>query len=96
MLRSVKGKSGGLDLEPHVLKMKIGDIVLLTEANFHLVECFNRKTNTCPIAGVCALEISIQEAFSSFISSLNRQSLGDLIKSPTASARKKILLKDFA
>ncbi len=91
MLRSAKGKDGGLFLEPQTLKMRLGDIVLLTEANFQIVECFDPKTNTCPIAGLCALETSLHEAFSSFVANLNRQCLGDLVKSPTLAARKKIL-----
>ncbi len=91
LIRSLKGKAGGLYLEAAVLKMKIGDIAMLTEPNFHLVECFNPEKNTCPIAGICALETSLHQAFTSFIESLNRQTLGDLIKSPTTAARKKIL-----
>lgn len=91
MLKSLKGKDGGILLEPHVLQMKIGEIILKTEPNFHIVECFDKNTNTCPIVGVCALEKSLQEAFLSFIASLNRQTLGDLLKSPAIDTRKKIL-----
>src|SRR5688572_15835554 len=56
------GRSGGLKLarEPH--EIRLGEVVRHAEPNLRLVECFDRETNTCPIARICALKGMLNEA----------------------------------
>lgn len=76
---SHKGKGGGIELAPQVLEMKIGEIFKTLEP-MKLVECFDLKTNECPIQGVCMLERSLYQARLAFIESLNEHTMGDFLK----------------
>lgn len=51
---SAKGRGGGIRLAEGTAELRLGDIVLALEPNMNLVECFDRKTNTCKITGTCA------------------------------------------
>jgi len=59
--------------------IRLGDLVRDAEPNLQLVECFNRETNTCPIVRVCELKPVLQEAMGSFLATLNRYTLQDLL-----------------
>jgi Rrf2 family nitric oxide-sensitive transcriptional repressor len=74
------GRSGGVTLarEPEVIRL--GDVVRAAEPNMRLVECFDRKTNTCVIAPVCALKGMFREALEAFLDALNRHTLADIIR----------------
>ncbi len=73
------GRSGGAMLarEPHAIRL--GEVIRDTEPNLKLAECFDRRTNTCPIAPVCALKGMLNEALDAFLDSLNRHTLGDVL-----------------
>jgi Rrf2 family nitric oxide-sensitive transcriptional repressor len=47
-----------------------------------MVECFDAKTNTCPIIGSCRLKGLLAEAVSAFYTSLNQFTLKDLVTGP--------------
>ena len=49
--------------------------------------CFDRDTNTCPLARACGLKGVLTEAFDAFLSVLDRYSLADLIAEPQWVAR---------
>jgi len=49
------------------------------EEDLRLVECFDSKTNTCPIAGACALTGVIGEALGAFLAALDKKTLADII-----------------
>jgi len=74
------GRSGGLKLarEPH--EIRLGEVVRHAEQNLRLVECFDRETNTCPIARICALKGMLNEALVAFLDSLNRYTLADILQ----------------
>lgn len=77
---ATRGKSGGLRLALDAEEINIGEVVLKMEPNLHLVECFDRKTNTCPIAGVCFLEGALAEAKTAFMDVLRRFTLADVVQ----------------
>jgi len=74
-----QGRFGGvaLGLEPRLIRL--GEVVRRAEANLELVECFNRQTNTCPIAPVCELKPVLREALDAFLAALDRYTLADLL-----------------
>lgn len=74
------GRSGGVILarEPH--QIHLGDVVRSAEPNMRLVECFDRETNKCPIAPVCALKGMLNEAMNAFLVSLNRYTIADVLQ----------------
>lgn len=74
------GRSGGVTLarEPHLIRL--GDVVRAAEPNLRLVECFDLATNTCRIEPVCALKGMLGEALETFLTTLNRYTLADILK----------------
>jgi Rrf2 family nitric oxide-sensitive transcriptional repressor len=50
-----------------------------TEVNFHLVECFDRERNNCPIAAACFLKGALYEAQRAFMTVLDRYTLADVV-----------------
>ena len=74
------GRSGGLTLarEPHGIRL--GDVIRSSEPSLRLVECFDRESNTCPIAQVCGLKGMLTEALSAFVSTLNAYTLADVLE----------------
>jgi len=78
-LRLIPGRAGGVSLaiEPHLIRL--GDVVRQAEPTLRLAECFDAKNNTCGIAPVCSLKPVLKEALSSFLTTLNRYTLADLL-----------------
>lgn len=78
-LDNLRGRAGGLALAMPPDKINIGEVVRQTEPNFRLVECFDMKTNTCPIAPICALKGALYEAQKQFLGVLDRYTLADVL-----------------
>ncbi len=86
-LETTRGRTGGFRLATPPDRIRIGEVVRRTEGSMTLVECFDRGTNTCPLARACGVEGSLREAFDAFFAVLDRQSLADLIGQPRSMAR---------
>jgi len=78
-INTTRGRGGGITLARAPAKINIGDVVRHTEVNFHLVECFDRERNTCPIAAACFLKSALYEAQQAFVAVLDRYSLADVV-----------------
>lgn len=78
LVASVRGRGGGLRLARPATAIKLGAVVRLTEPDFDLVECFDRKTNTCPIEPACQLKRVLREARTGFLDALDAHTLADL------------------
>lgn len=50
----------------------------LTEGDLDVVECFNPKTNTCPLIGVCRLSRAFREATRAFMAVLDDLTIADI------------------
>jgi Rrf2 family nitric oxide-sensitive transcriptional repressor len=74
------GRSGGVTLKRDPEVIRLGDVVRAAEPNMRLVECFDRETNTCVIAPVCALKGMLREALDAFFDALNRHTLADIMR----------------
>lgn len=74
------GRSGGVTLARETHLIRLGDVVRNAEPNLRLAECFDKATNTCPIAPVCALKGMLNEALNSFLSTLNQYTVADILK----------------
>src|SRR5918998_6520476 len=42
------GRSGGITMAREPRQIRLGDLIRSAEPSLRLVECFDRKTNTCP------------------------------------------------
>lgn len=87
-LRSHRGRAGGLELAMPPEQVKLGAIVRETEPTLDLLECFDHRTSTCPITGVCRLERTLHEARAAFLEVLDRTTLADLLTNPKLLARR--------
>ena len=73
------GRSGGVTLAREPNAIRLGEVVRYAEPNLRLAECFDKKTNTCPIASVCGLKGILNEALNSFLATLNRYTIADIV-----------------
>ena len=76
-VESLRGRAGGLRLAKPPGQINVGTVVRMTEPHLDLVECFNAKTNTCPIDPVCGLKGALVAAQKAFLHELDRFTLAD-------------------
>ncbi len=80
-LEATRGIGGGVALAAHTKNTSVGEIVRYTE-NTDLVECFDPKTNTCPIIRGCHLKPILYQARQAFFDVLDAFTVNDLAKNP--------------
>ena len=86
LLANTRGRGGGLRLARAAQTINVGAVVRLAEGDDRPAECFDPGTNTCVLAGGCALHGALREALGSFYATLDGYSLADL-RLPERSAR---------
>lgn len=91
-IESQRGRGGGVRLAARPADINLGRVVRATEDNFHIVECFHSETNTCIASPACGLRDPLQQALGAFMAVLDRHSLADLLRNPSASRRMRRLL----
>ena len=77
-LNGIRGRSGGFMLARAPETIVVGDVIRATEPDFTLVECF-ATGNQCIVTGCCKLPTMLNEALNSFIATLDRYTLADLM-----------------
>lgn len=77
-IKGVRGRSGGFTLAKPAEDINLGAVVRATEPDFALVECF-ATGNQCIITKRCRLPVVLNEALNSFISTLDRYTLADIM-----------------
>jgi Rrf2 family transcriptional regulator, nitric oxide-sensitive transcriptional repressor len=95
-VESVRGRHGGLKLGMDPAAIKIGAVVRATEDGFALVECFDRRRNTCVVTPACGLRKPLDEAVTAFLEVLDRSSLADIAQNPGKATRMRRLLTEGA
>jgi Rrf2 family transcriptional regulator, nitric oxide-sensitive transcriptional repressor len=81
VVEAVRGRGGGIRLAVPPGEVSVGWLVRQTEPDLHLVECFDRETDTCPITPACMLRSVLFEARKSFLDTLDRYTLADFLAS---------------
>lgn len=74
------GRSGGVTLARAPKDINVGRVLRAAEPDFHLVECFDRERNGCPITPACGLKGVLAEAREAFLLVLDKYSLADLLE----------------
>jgi len=82
LVKSVRGRGGGLRLAQAPADIGVGALVRATEPHFDLVECFDHRTSTCPIAPACGLKGALERAKRAFLAELDRYTLADFVARP--------------
>lgn len=78
-IETTRGRGGGIRIKMTPEEINIGALIRKTEEHFNLVECFDRETNTCPIAGICGLQGVLGEALNAYLSVLDKYTLQDIL-----------------
>jgi len=78
LLYTQRGRGGGFQRARPADTIVVGDVIRLTEGQLDVVECFDPKTNTCPLIGVCKLSRAIQQATAAFMSVLDDLTIADI------------------
>ncbi len=82
-VKTIRGKSGGMELAMPPDQINIGNVVDYTEPNSTLLECFDVETNTCPILPACALRHALYKAQKAFMDVLASYTLEDILHNRT-------------
>lgn len=89
-VETVRGKGGGMRLARTPDMINIGGVVRDTEDNMDVVECFNADNRDCPMLPACALKSVLHEASQTFLATLDRYRLSDLLPSPDSLKARKL------
>jgi Rrf2 family transcriptional regulator, nitric oxide-sensitive transcriptional repressor len=77
-VESVRGRGGGIRLGKPAGQINLLDVVLATEPDFAMVECFDTTTNTCRLTAHCKLKHVMHMALAAYFEALKGYTLADL------------------
>ncbi|MDF2797806.1 MAG: rirA [Devosia sp.] len=77
LLRTVRGRKGGITLGKPADQITLLETIRLTEENFALAECFEEGAD-CPLIGECDLNAALREALGAFFTVLESYTIADL------------------
>ncbi len=83
VVQPVRGRHGGLQLAMAPSDINIGWLIRQTEPDFSLVECFDPRTDTCPITPECRLKSALADALHGFLGVLDQHTLADFLGGAT-------------
>lgn len=78
-VRTTRGRKGGLRLAKAPSEINIADVIRATEDNLAIVPCFEPGHRNCPIAPACGLAPALDEALTSFFTTLRKYTLQDFL-----------------
>jgi Rrf2 family nitric oxide-sensitive transcriptional repressor len=81
-----RGKNGGIKLARPAEEIILSDVVIKTEPDMDLLECFNPATDLCAITKTCRLKSMLYEGRSAFMAVLEQNTLADAAK-PVAQSK---------
>ncbi|MFK5595909.1 Rrf2 family transcriptional regulator [Methylobacterium sp. HMF5984] len=77
LIRTIRGRGGGMRLAKSPAEIVVGVVVRQTEEDLALVECF--AGGSCLITAPCRLRRALGEALLAFLAVLDRYTLADLL-----------------
>lgn len=72
------GPTGGIVINKSSLNIPLSEVLIQFE-DLTLVECFDRKSNTCNLSPACKLKSYLHKAQNSFINELSKYKVKDLV-----------------
>jgi Rrf2 family nitric oxide-sensitive transcriptional repressor len=78
LIKTVRGKNGGIKLAKKPEEINIGSVVRKTE-NMHIVECFDPINNKCIISSACKLKFALNKALQAYLAELDQYTLADVL-----------------
>ena len=96
LLKTVRGRRGGIRLGRPAAEITLLDVIRLTEESFALAECFDGGETACPLVAGCDLNAALNEALEAFFTVLDGYSIADLAgKRKSLRARLGLTLEDL-
>ena len=78
LIRTVRGRHGGIKLGRPAADITLLDVIRLTEDNFAMAECFEGGDVTCPLVDNCDVNAALREALGAFFEVLDSKTIADL------------------
>jgi Rrf2 family nitric oxide-sensitive transcriptional repressor len=78
LVRSVRGRAGGLRLAHDPRNVRIGAVVRSLEDDMRVVECLGEGPTACVLVGACRLTRAMAQAVEAFLAELDKLTLADL------------------
>lgn len=82
MIRTMRGRGGGLRLGKPAAEIRLGTVIRATEEDFAMAECF--AGGACLLTPTCRLRQVLADALTAFLTVLDQVTLADLISEPRA------------
>jgi len=79
LVKSVRGRRGGLALAVSPQDIRMGSVVRMLESDMELVACLGNESATCALTGLCRLTGAFRGAIDAFFAELDRLTLADLV-----------------
>lgn len=79
LLETVRGRNGGVRLGRAANKIRIMDVLRVTEEDFDLTECMRERCGHCPLGASCLYESALGEAMRAFATVLESCTIADLV-----------------
>ena len=82
LVETTRGRGGGIRLVKAPSEIRIGDVEMISETDFRLVECFDEATSTCSIAASCRMKRLFGRALAAYFQELDSATLQDMVAPP--------------
>ncbi len=92
VLETVRGRRGGLRLLRAPSEITVGEIVRKAEGDFAMVECFDRRTNTCRLTPHCTFKRVLSRALEAYFAVLDEVTLEEVSSRRSATGRSTALI----
>ena len=79
LVKSVRGRRGGLALAMSAQEIRMGKVIRMLETDMELVSCLGIRPATCVLTGLCGLTGAFRTAIEAFFAELDRLTLADLV-----------------
>ncbi|MBU6468234.1 MAG: Rrf2 family transcriptional regulator [Betaproteobacteria bacterium] len=79
LIKTIRGRTGGIELGLPAEDISVGQVVRLTEPDINLLDCFDQEKDNCKITTVCKLKGTLKRAQYNFLKELDACMLSDLI-----------------
>lgn len=85
VLRTVRGRHGGVVLARPPEQIRIGAVVRASEPDFCMVDCFDDAHASCCYRGCCGVQHALGRATDAYLAALDAVTLADLLPPPSSS-----------
>lgn len=96
VLRTTRGRRGGVQLMKPPERIRIGEVVRAAESDFRMVECFDPQFDECVISDSCRLRGLLDRALVAYMRELDGATLADIAKPLPVRGRVTIPIKAIA